>query len=198
MLEASSSRMFLLDNTICSQTCNVAYRAYWCLVKVWARACSHYYPSQLKTASEPQTLTTGAAASCSKCPSPCTAEAGGFLVKQKARQQKPRQTKPAPPEQHDAPEGDGESGTPNKDAPGGDAGDSGIHSRTCSQADRPVAGSALAAGDMPLPWLLLWGIWARVLCHTPCALPSSATCWAHRCNLHPACLPLPELLYSME
>eukprot|EP00891_Asterochloris_glomerata_P008793 jgi/Astpho2/8793/Aster-05348 len=101
------------------QTVHVILRM---LERLNASACSHYYPSQLKTASEPQTLTTGAAASCSKCPSPGTAEAGGFLVKQKARQQKPRQTKPAPPEQHDAPEGDGESGTPNKDAPGGDAG----------------------------------------------------------------------------
>ena len=96
--------------------------------------------------------TTGSAASCLTCPSPGAAEAGGFLVKQKARQQKPRQPKPAPPEQDNVSEGDGESGSPNKDVQ--DVGDSGICLRTCEQADRSIAGSALAAGDMALPRLL--------------------------------------------
>ena len=74
-------------------------------------------------------MTTGRAAPLCKCSSPCAPEAGGFLVKQRARQQKTLQPKPAHAEQDNASEGGGECGSLDNDAHGEDAGGSGTHHR---------------------------------------------------------------------
>ena len=121
-------------------------------------------------------MTTSPATFRCNRPLPCAAEAGGFLVKQKARQQKPRQPKPAAAEQDDAPEGGGESGSPNKDAHGEDAGGSGVHRRL------HLLATSYAAGDMPPPSLPLWGHGlqsalrgASLMCRV-CCVHSEAAC----------------------